>query len=419
MNPQINAESVQEALQKANELRNQINKTKKDIEGIEQNINKINDLSIQADKEINRLPNNKKVKSAKILKLQNIDIPLLSLYNLRDNLNLDLKHFSKIIKDEEYIISKQTLSAALVEKQQNIENDIKNYQEQLATVDRATNVKKVEIKQKLKTKQIKIKSLKGQKTAVIQRLKALSKSGALIVLPIVTNIIVGKLIDIVLNISSLNEEVDKLNIEIENYNQSPDPIVKNILIARKNALLKKINQTEKIIKDVKSAVDILQILITIFQITIAALSAIPIPPIPAIQRAKTILNAISVILNIISPLLEKIINELEDIKARINDIENQLEYNAITNTNTTSFSQSLILPKQLGTLPDTYKGFKFAIKEENQLGAPSINGIKRHYGVAMDGSGIEVLKTDPSFTQDTEVLLDQLKFIINSQNLKA
>ena len=75
---------------------------------------------------------------------------------------------------------------------------------------------------------------------------------------------------------------------------------------------------------------------------------------------------------------------------------------------------------QLGILPNIeYKGFKFAIKEEIGPKAIVVRGNKRHYAVAIDTNNVEVIKSEYSFTLDPNDLVDQLKLVIDSQNLIA
>jgi len=66
----------------------------------------------------------------------------------------------------------------------------------------------------------------------------------------------------------------------------------------------------------------------------------------------------------------------------------------------------------------SYKGFKFKIKEE-QNQAFVVKGNKRRYAVATDRDGVEVLKSDFSFTLDPNDLVDQLKLIIDQRNLQG
>jgi hypothetical protein len=65
-----------------------------------------------------------------------------------------------------------------------------------------------------------------------------------------------------------------------------------------------------------------------------------------------------------------------------------------------------------------YKGFKFKIKEE-QNQAFVVKGNKRRYAVATDRDGVEVLKSDFSFTLDPNDLVDQLKLVIDQRNLQG
>lgn len=423
--------SSPETLQQLAELKAQIANTKSKIQGINSRIDKLEETSVKADKEISRLPNKKSILKAKINKLENIDKPLLILQNEKDNLNLELKHRSKYINDSDFQTAKNTLSKSLTDKIKVIDDTILLYQQELSSNDRSTDIQKTSTKQKTKTKKLKLKISANQKTAPLKRLKSLAKKSALLVLPIAINILVNKLINSTIKINQLNAEIDALNIEIDNYNQSPDPVTKNILVKKKNALLNKINQVQKTILDIKRSIDTLNTYNQIFSISLTVaelgLSLVPQPPAGTIgfqavvnkikkiiDTANLITQALSIVLSIASNELDGTIKDLDEIKLRIKDLEDQLENGVPPN-------QSLLLPSQLGILNEnnTYKGFRFAIKEENTLGAPVVKGIHRHYGVAIDGLGIEVLKTDLSFTQDTEVLVDQLKFIIDSQNLKG
>jgi hypothetical protein len=65
-----------------------------------------------------------------------------------------------------------------------------------------------------------------------------------------------------------------------------------------------------------------------------------------------------------------------------------------------------------------YKGFKFKIKEE-QNQAFVVKGNKRHYAVATNRDGVEILKSEYSFTLDPNDLIDQLKLIIDQRNLQG
>jgi hypothetical protein len=135
-----------------------------------------------------------------------------------------------------------------------------------------------------------------------------------------------------------------------------------------------------------------------------------------LQRASTIINELSAYLPIILTSLQKAIDILNDLKAQLLNINGQLD------TAATSGSSDLLLNTgeggiTLGTFPETYKKFKFAIEEENN---PKfvVRGYKRHYAVAIDTNNVKVLKSESSFTLDPNDLIEQLKLVIDQQNLQ-
>jgi hypothetical protein len=62
----------------------------------------------------------------------------------------------------------------------------------------------------------------------------------------------------------------------------------------------------------------------------------------------------------------------------------------------------------------TYQGFTFEIIEK-----PFSSTVNQKIGVAKNSQGIILLQTEPSFTQNPQVLIEELKLIINRDNLKA
>jgi hypothetical protein len=65
-----------------------------------------------------------------------------------------------------------------------------------------------------------------------------------------------------------------------------------------------------------------------------------------------------------------------------------------------------------------YKGFRFYIKEENDSKF-NVKGNKRRYAVALNKDGNEVLQSSSSFTLDPDVLVEELKLIIDQKGLVA
>jgi sulfur carrier protein ThiS len=115
-----------------------------------------------------------------------------------------------------------------------------------------------------------------------------------------------------------------------------------------------------------------------------------------------LLGTILSLLNVLDRLLQKCSQEenipFEQINNEINLLANQSQEIAQTQDNL------------------TYKGFKLELKldEENRSQYP------RRFAQALNRQGVPVLKTESSFASNPQVLLDQLRFIIDSNpNLTA
>jgi hypothetical protein len=83
------------------------------------------------------------------------------------------------------------------------------------------------------------------------------------------------------------------------------------------------------------------------------------------------------------------------------------------NIQTQSISTELLPTTNLET-ELTYKGFTFQIVEE-----PFTPTVNKKIGQALNKQGIVLLQTESSFTANPQVLIDELKFIIDRDNLKA
>jgi hypothetical protein len=68
----------------------------------------------------------------------------------------------------------------------------------------------------------------------------------------------------------------------------------------------------------------------------------------------------------------------------------------------------------LGIKEESYKGFTFDIKVKKTL-----KGVQQNYAVALDMRKIIVLEGKPSFASDSNVLINELKLIIDQQNLSG
>lgn len=245
--------------------------------------------------------------------------------------------------------------------------------------------------------------------------------------PLLISRITNLLVNIAVQNTRLQELVDTTN-EIIDAADTPEKI-QQAIVARNNAL-KIIDDQERKLNILRILITILRIVIIICVIAIIVLTIVHIipplgPPIPPpirkiIKRLKKIIETLALALPIISSILNQSLVELEDFRQQLRDVNDLLEDKLASNTDINSDNVGDVRGNiRPGTLPETYKGFKFAIREESGPNSKVVRGYKRHYAVAIDSNNVEVLKSELSFTLDPNDLIDQLKLIIDRENLIA
>jgi len=130
---------------------------------------------------------------------------------------------------------------------------------------------------------------------------------------------------------------------------------------------------------------------------------------PKLAKLKAIFDSAAMPLTITSGYIKTAVNLLNllDIIIKLCD----------PNANLIDVNDSLTsVTKQLNTSNNdsTYKGFTFNIEE-----VPFSNNLVRKRALGLNKSGIKLIETQLSFTLDNQVLIDELKLIIDRDNLKA
>lgn len=115
-----------------------------------------------------------------------------------------------------------------------------------------------------------------------------------------------------------------------------------------------------------------------------------------IATAAGTLNILLSLLQVIDKVLEKCGKKLSTPNEDLNNLVSVIKTAQASNTN------------------DIYKGFTFEIVDK--YFSPTLN---QKIGQAKNKQGIVLLQTEPSFTQDPQVLINELKLIIDRDNLKA
>jgi len=242
---------------------------------------------------------------------------------------------------------------------------------------------------------------------------------------------------------ALQAVISKIPLDkIKNQIQCPSQAKILELTNKRNKLVRQVNNAYKTINTLTKTLSATSIAITAIQAGITVIEALPypatgVPPIglppltsgiievtgsgkdklkEALKKANVVISIVTLSLAAFGAILGIILRLLNNLDALIQqcaqeqdvpfeDINNEL--NTFINQSTGISNSEVIQSTQEN---NTYKGFTLEIKldETNSIKYP------RRFAQALTKTGIPVLKTDSSFASDPQVLLDQLKFIIDS-----
>lgn len=227
----------------------------------------------------------------------------------------------------------------------------------------------------------------------------------------------GKLETVVDNVNTQIDAI-KIRADIEKAKKS-----RNDALLLLNTVESKLISLNKILQTIEKITTVLLLVVKALKI----LSNVIILPGPKailenkLDKVERILTAILVILKTASNVLTSIINVIEDLKAKLKQIGDLLDALSTNENVLSSDDISKLIGNnygKLGMLDITYKGFRFVIKEEFNKQFV-VQSHKRRYAIAINRDGTEVIKSEYSFTLDPDVLVEQLKIVIDEQNLKS
>jgi hypothetical protein len=143
---------------------------------------------------------------------------------------------------------------------------------------------------------------------------------------------------------------------------------------------------------------------------------------PKLERITSILNSGTLALANVNQQLIKIINLLNSIDSVLKKCNPDVELTSLNSalsdlqsvTTQPATTSTPVVDSTLQPSINNYKGFILEI-QESQFSENLIQKI----GVAKNASGIILLKTSPSFTNNPQILIEELQFIIDRDNLKA
>jgi hypothetical protein len=337
------------------------------------------------------------------------------------------------LNDSEYQVAIDIENKNYKEAKDNLQERKDQNQKDIDDIKKDPFKKQKDAKKKRKEKRAKqkTKDKKQKRKAQKEKINAVLKNAKKTLVPILTLLLTNKIAQIISQNDKIGKLVDDTNAIITEANESGDIIkLQNAKLARDNAIKIIQSNEDKIIK-IKEDIQRISTYITIFNIIVNIIGPVILPlPVPSpapdvvttpkenfrkkiYEPALKLLNGLSALIPILLSALQKAIDILEDYKTQLLEINGQLESAATNDPNLIDKGNGF------GTTNDTYKGFKFAIREDNSFGGVSVGGFKRHYAVAIDRNNVDVLRSELSFTLDTNDLIEQLKLVIDQQNLIA
>jgi hypothetical protein len=356
--------------------------------------------------------------------------------------NTELKRLEVLLKEKQ--ITQEKYDKAVIKEneayQQKLDDlDALSFKlnEDLAKIiaDPLAKIKSLKNKRKLKKEQRKNKNRAERAKARRALIKKLAINAAKTLAPILALQLANKFAAVLSQRAQLEKLVDQVNAYIEQAN-TPETIViatnlRNNAVTLINNSISKLNNLQKTIAQIS-------LYITIFTAVVAILSAIPIPTavppgigipvnvitriVKSLEKAAKLIVSLSVITAIAVTILESEISKLNELIERLKAVNQLLDSKSAINLNEQELADLTNAFLPTGNDFEMYKGFKFAIKEEQTLGAQQavvVKGNKRRYAVAINRDGTEILKSDNSFTLDPNDLIDQLKLIIDQRNLQG
>jgi hypothetical protein len=303
----------------------------------------------------------------------------------------------------------------LVQDKQNINNNpldkIKNQQKSFKAS--VKNLKKKTQESETKSKQDLTKQVVSNVTKTL--------------VPIIALQLANSFSTLITQRKKLEELVDQVNNYIDTKVKDQTTVIiatnlRNNAITLINNNIKKLENLKKNIERINKIVTTVAIVVTIIE----RILSLPIPillPIkvqfqPKLQKLLRLISGLSALLVIAIMLLSNEIIRLNELRDRLKEVSLKLDGKTLENLNDKQLSElsNEFLPA--GGNYGSYKGFKFAIKEE-QNAKFVVKGNKRRYAVAIDRYGVEIIKSEYSFTLDPNDLIEQLKLVIDQQNLQG
>lgn len=360
-----------------------------------------------------------KQKSEEIIK-KKLDLEITHKNNLK---KLDSQYKPKppaepTLTEEEYNTEVAIENARYEVEKTALDEQQKQNEEQIQSITKDPKAKRKEKEKKRKEKLARNKT--KNKANRNKALKALLRSTAKTIAPLLLYSGTRIAVKLVEQNNSLQKLVDQTN-EIIDTATTPEQL-EQARVSR-NAAYNVLNNNEQNIVSIQRTLSIILVTTSILQALLPLiLASISFPGTPAsaaegYRKVADTLKYLNIVLAILISILEPIIAYLNDLKAQLREVDNKLDIQTIDNSSLGELNNLLNTIRQ--PKDEFYKGFKLVIKEDQDPRTFVKGSIKRNYAAALDRDGVEIVKSEYSYTLEPQVLIDQLKIIIDQQNLQA
>ncbi len=206
----------------------------------------------------------------------------------------------------------------------------------------------------------------------------------------------------------------------------PSPEKIKEIIRKRDQLVRQLNRFYKMISRASTILGLANTIIIGIKVGIIASKFIPLRFVPgafvtAITKiekrleiagiAVSILSVAAAIIGIVLAQIIELLNAL-DLSIQNCSIEQNIPMEELNDELNKLSSQ---VTKETELNDNSYKGFTFEIKED----PTNVSSYTKRFAQALNIQKVPVLKSESSFASNPQVLIDQLKFIIDTQNLKA
>jgi hypothetical protein len=229
------------------------------------------------------------------------------------------------------------------------------------------------------------------------------------------------------------EQIDALK---QQFCPAPDQLqrlldTRNNIVGQLNSIGTKLNTLNFSIGGLQDITNILKNILSTVEtaklVTSAAAKIVPLIPgavpallndletiddkiLPLLEKNSGSINATSIPVAVVTSIINKIVNSLSQLDDLIKLCGPNLTLDSLSDI----IVQTANSQTQSDVNDGSYKGFTFTIEEVPF--SPTVNRIK---AIALNQGGIPLLETPLSFTTNRQTLIDELKLIIDRDDLKA